>query len=613
MKTSISLGALCAGLALGVSGNIAALAQESTNEQPYFTDLIVFGDSLSDPGNIPLLTGLDSPPAPYFQNQFSSGPVFSTLYDELLGFNASRALNFAVGGAQFGTTNIDPALNGTGISAQIAGYLATNPTIEETELFHVLGGANNYFAALAAISADPANAATLLTNSVDATIAIMAADTQSLLDAGAHQFVLPNLPNLGGTPLFTGIGQQELGFNFSLLHNNGVKAVAAGLNDQGAIAYVVDSYTVNADIQANPSKYGLTNTTAPCFVESPLSLCSNDDEYQFFDNVHPTGAVHAVFAAATADTLLAPRTISAQTETSLASSRAFLNRTRSALALAQANGEEGQVFVDLAFGGSERENQSYAVGYSAEELGLTIGYATSVDDVTLAFAGQITTGETELNNAVGSFDRSGLRAGVFLGLPAGPVETRMAATLGLDKLDDITRNTGLVNQTTVGENEIGTFAFQFEAALPLALADNMMVAPYTRLVHETASSGQYDETGVPGLDQRVFAYKASRNDAELGARALLDLGNIALSGDAAYVVALDDADTEISTALTTVLPVVRTLPGAQLPSEYLRFGGDVSFQISSGVRLSVGGFGVVDQDDGDELTGFVRLSRALGE
>jgi len=40
-------------------------------------DVVVFGDSLSDPGNIPLLTGgLDFPPSPpYAGNRFSNGPV----------------------------------------------------------------------------------------------------------------------------------------------------------------------------------------------------------------------------------------------------------------------------------------------------------------------------------------------------------------------------------------------------------------------------------------------------------------------------------------------------------------------------------------------------------
>ena len=42
---------------------------------PSFTGMYVFGDSLSDNGNVLALTGGLYPPAPYFQGQFSNGPV----------------------------------------------------------------------------------------------------------------------------------------------------------------------------------------------------------------------------------------------------------------------------------------------------------------------------------------------------------------------------------------------------------------------------------------------------------------------------------------------------------------------------------------------------------
>lgn len=617
MFNRVSRGALCAalgfGLGCGVVAGGAAVAQDSDGE-PYFTGLVVFGDSLSDPGNQPAITGIDTPPAPYFQNQFSSGPVFSTLYDDLLGFEADRALNFAVGGAQFGTTNINPLLNGTGISAQIAGYLATNPTIADTDLFHVLGGANNYFAALGAISADPANAATLLSDSVNATIATMAADTQSLLAAGAHQFVLPNLPNLGGTPLFTGIGQPALGFNFSLLHNNGVASVATGLNDQGAIAYVVDSFTIGNDVQANPSKYGLTNVTEPCFNQTAMTLCADPETYQFFDDVHPTGAGHEILAAATADTLIAPRTISAQTETSLAASRAFLNRLRSPLAAGQFDDDGQRVFADVSLTQMSRDNQAYAVGYEADELALTFGFTERYDNgLTVGFAGQLSDGQTDLNSGLGGFDRTGYRGAVFMAVPAGPLALRGAASAGLDQLSDISRNTGVADQVAMGETDIGVIGVDFEASLPLMVSDTLVVAPYARAILERASSQQYDETGAVGLNQRVFRSIVDRSDAEIGARGAARFAPFTISGDVAYVTAIGEADANLSSALTSVLGVVRTLPGAELSTDYVRFAGDVSFDVGSGVRLSVGGVGASDQDDGEELTGFIRLSRALGE
>src|ERR1700733_6786807 len=73
--------------------------------QSQYSGIVIFGDSLSDPGNIPKFFGLDYPPAPYFQNQFSNGPVYAKYLDALFGISTPLQ-DYAIGGAETGVGNI---------------------------------------------------------------------------------------------------------------------------------------------------------------------------------------------------------------------------------------------------------------------------------------------------------------------------------------------------------------------------------------------------------------------------------------------------------------------------------------------------------------------------
>jgi cholinesterase len=53
------------------------LALSSPSQAATFSQLFVFGDSLSDPGNFFNLSGGTNPLAPYAQGRLSNGPVWS--------------------------------------------------------------------------------------------------------------------------------------------------------------------------------------------------------------------------------------------------------------------------------------------------------------------------------------------------------------------------------------------------------------------------------------------------------------------------------------------------------------------------------------------------------
>ncbi len=80
-----------------------------------YSSFFVFGDSLSDDGN--LFASAGQPPAPYFDGRFSNGPVWA----EAVADRFAISENFAFGGA-------GAATDGDGVpdfGAQVAGYLAS--------------------------------------------------------------------------------------------------------------------------------------------------------------------------------------------------------------------------------------------------------------------------------------------------------------------------------------------------------------------------------------------------------------------------------------------------------------------------------------------------------
>ncbi|MEL7029787.1 MAG: hypothetical protein AAGL49_11390, partial [Pseudomonadota bacterium] len=125
---------------------VASTALCGAAQAQIFSDAYFAGDSLSDPGNIPITTGgVDFPPFPYFGNRFSNGPVYAELAPGLLGIPDENVANTAHGGAftaqtqvpgapaGFTTGNLNdtlvggvvPGLTSTDILSQVSGEVAS--------------------------------------------------------------------------------------------------------------------------------------------------------------------------------------------------------------------------------------------------------------------------------------------------------------------------------------------------------------------------------------------------------------------------------------------------------------------------------------------------------
>ncbi len=233
-----------------------------------FSAVFVYGDSLSDNGNLFAATG--SPPAPYFDGRFSNGPVAVEQLAALLG---SPLYDFAWGGATTGIGN--QADGGTqttpglahlpGMLAQLAGA-PVPPALIPSSLFVVWGGANDFEI--------NGSVTTAITN-IDTIVAALQAE-------GATHILVPGLPDLGLTPEFNGDPAATL---FSNEFNAGLQAsLPPG-------ATYDDVYGLLNEIVADPVAYGFTNVTTPCF--NGTTVCSDPSQYLFWDDIHPTTTADA--------------------------------------------------------------------------------------------------------------------------------------------------------------------------------------------------------------------------------------------------------------------------------------------------------------------------------
>jgi outer membrane lipase/esterase len=305
------------------AGTTGGIARDP--RQPEVSDLWVFGDSLTDTGNLHFLSGGIAPPSPpYFNGRFSNGPVWIEPFAERLGltidFDTPFANNQAVGGAFTGLDGLFGA--GTGVLSQVGGFLAAGGTFQPDDLVVVWAGANDYlFTPIA-----PPDA-----------VENLALAVTELSDTGARRFLVPNLPNLGDTPLARSQGPAVVdGLNaLTAVHNAILAQVMAQLADLLEVEIII--VDVNAglrEIFARPVVFGFDNLSVPCLVQQPdgtrppSGACPPDgDTFDatgtlFWDLIHPAEAAHALVAA---DSL--PETLAGEadvvTQLALGQMRAF--------------------------------------------------------------------------------------------------------------------------------------------------------------------------------------------------------------------------------------------------------------------------------------------------
>lgn len=266
-----------------------------------YSTLYVFGDSLSDTGNLYTLTG-GIPLAPYDSGRFSNGPNWVDTLAANLGLASTAALqggtNFAWGGAPTGAPFASSVPT---LTQQVATYLGgTGGFADPNGLYVVFGGGND-----------------IRQGSITGSVANIEAMITSLAAAGATTFLVPNLPNIGLTPEAQSGGPGVIaGATFLSTMFNAQLAAALPLlsSGLGVTIFELDVFGIVNSVVANPGAFGLTNASAACYtgplgVGGPAPTCANPDEYLFWDKIHPTSAAHQILGNAASSVIPVPAAV----------------------------------------------------------------------------------------------------------------------------------------------------------------------------------------------------------------------------------------------------------------------------------------------------------------
>jgi len=303
-------------------------ATSSYGQAPAFSQVIVFGDSLSDTGNVRARTNdkssgaIDYPSHTFnydngrFTNDDATDPS-STTYDGVwheqlaktfLGIPAASTnslaggLNYAFGGATTtdGTHEEvqetflgDVSITIDDMGKQMDDYFASH-SIDPSALYIVFGGNND-------IRNDDTAA------SVTATVGRVQGLVTRLATAGAKYIMVPNLFPLGDIPRYSGTPKGATANQAAADYRDQLAAALASLNSSLAAQgftptiYQPDFWADSVRILSNGPHFGFTNLTEPSQDSD-----GNPDQYIFWDDVHPTTAGHYQLAQTAYNSVVNP-------------------------------------------------------------------------------------------------------------------------------------------------------------------------------------------------------------------------------------------------------------------------------------------------------------------
>jgi outer membrane lipase/esterase len=288
---------LLGSLTLAVTALGAALPVAAA---PY-TSITIFGDSLSDTGNLYLATGGAQPPAsggPYYNGSFSNGPLWIQNLAGYLGLpNASNPYlttgsNYAYAGARTGSSNAPP-----GVLAQVLGLWGpTHAAADPNGLYILVAGGNDLRDARSAFTTNSAADIAGRQAAAQASINNLIFAINTLAARGVHNLLLANMPDLGNTPEAAFLGLTAASSDVSTRFNALVGGMASyasltlGMNvDLLDLAGITAA--VRTDALTNRGlNYGITNVSLPCagFTFSAGASCSVS---AFSDALHPSAAM----------------------------------------------------------------------------------------------------------------------------------------------------------------------------------------------------------------------------------------------------------------------------------------------------------------------------------
>ena len=276
-----------------------------------YSQLVSFGDSMSDTGNMyqvtMQLTNWGLPMAPNDRGRFSNGPVVLEVMANTLD---KPLLNYAFGGGQSGRGGLVPVFGlQIGMLKQVEDFTRNLGFFKQADsraLYVLWTGPDDYY---------QGSNIYLTTTNVKVTANLLQAMT-TLYIKGARNFFVPLMPDLSITP------SAKLHEKFQSNYMKNARARSQELAGMvtamlktfaktypNAKVRTFDTFTYSQQqvVQAAADGY---NVTDPCydppFMGLPGPVCANPDNHLFWDTNHPTAAGAKVIGAAFSQAAVAP-------------------------------------------------------------------------------------------------------------------------------------------------------------------------------------------------------------------------------------------------------------------------------------------------------------------
>lgn len=286
-------------------------AFSSANEE--YSEVYIFGDSLSDAGNIASLIG-DFPP-PYYNNRVSNGPLAIDVMAGKLGLSVNASLhllglnqgnNYAVAGAKASENEpID-------LNTQIVSFQANHGNIAPADALYVIFiGGNDIRSALMLTSTENAKA------TIQSAVSRIYDVISVLNQIGARTFLIINAPDVAQLPETRLIASEtnnpdliQRAHSLSSLYEKRLHKMIEKAEEEFEINVTeFNLFKYFNKVIKKAEKFGFTNTTDACFSSITFTFhpdCNygaNFDKFFFFDEIHPSARVHDILGKAFFDAI----------------------------------------------------------------------------------------------------------------------------------------------------------------------------------------------------------------------------------------------------------------------------------------------------------------------
>lgn len=293
-KTKRSIKGLLIAVVLAFANSVAAQG---------FSKLVVFGDSLSDTGNLASISV--NFPFPFFENRISNGPVLVDFLAAQVASNADASkhlignpegFNYSVAGGNVVGSDVED------LAPQVDAYLGREQADPQALYFILMGG--NDLRDIRSITSQA-----LVDARINEVLDTLVAQINRLAGAGATTFLISNLPDIGRLPQTIERESTEPGViararQYSILYNQRLVLRLAAL--RSALDVDISEFDLFSEFEllfVNPQQFGFTQTEVGCFELDSFSFepeCvfgTRFDRFVFFDSIHPTAKTNELIAA----------------------------------------------------------------------------------------------------------------------------------------------------------------------------------------------------------------------------------------------------------------------------------------------------------------------------